>query len=63
MPDSIQRIQYPELIFGFVAPIGADLGPTVGEFRRYFANRHYRVVEIKVTDIFSVLAHLMHADA
>jgi deoxycytidylate deaminase len=55
MPDSIQKIQFPELMFGFVAPIGADLEPVLAAFRSYFQRRNYRVVEIKVTDIFAVL--------
>lgn len=55
MPDSIQKINQPELVFGFVAPIGADLEPVISAFRKYFEYRNYRVVEIKVTDIFGVL--------
>jgi len=62
MPDSIQKIQYPELIFGFVAPIGADLEPALAEFRRYFTDRDYRIVEIKVTDIFNVLERYVTPD-
>jgi deoxycytidylate deaminase len=55
MTDSIQKIKFPEMVFGFVAPIGADLTTTVAAFRSYFERRSYRVVEIKVTDIFNVL--------
>jgi len=55
MPDSIQKIKHPELFFGFVAPIGADLQPVLEAFRKYFDLRRYRVVEIKATEIFSVL--------
>jgi deoxycytidylate deaminase len=55
MPDSIQKIKFPELIFGFVAPIGADLEPALAAFRTYFTRRSYKVVDIKVTDVFSVL--------
>lgn len=54
MPDFIQRKKRPELVFGFVAPIGADLTPTVAEFRSYFEQRQYRVVEIKVTEVFEL---------
>jgi deoxycytidylate deaminase len=56
MSDSIQKIKYPELFFGFVAPIGADLGPVLEAFTRYFESRQYRVVLIKATDVFDVLA-------
>ncbi len=55
MPDSIQKIKHPELFFGFVAPIGAALLPVLEAFRKYFELRRYRVVEIKATEIFSVL--------
>jgi hypothetical protein len=55
MADSIQKIKFPELVFGFVAPIGADLTTAVAAFRSHFEHRSYRVVEIKVTDIFNVL--------
>ena len=49
MSTTIQRINFPELFFGFVAPIGANLSGVVSEFRSYFAERNYRVVDIKVT--------------
>ncbi|MGX9393138.1 anti-phage dCTP deaminase [Nitrobacteraceae bacterium UC4446_H13] len=55
MPDSIQKIKQPELVFGFVCPIGADMMPSIQSFRRYFERRQYEVIEIKVTDIFNVL--------
>ena len=55
MPDSIQKIKQPELVFGFVCPIGADMLPAIQSFRRYFERREYEVVEIKVTDVFNVL--------
>lgn len=55
MSDSIPKIKYPELFFGFVAPIGADLTPILEAFHKYFDSRGYRVVDIKATDIFDVL--------
>ena len=55
MTGPIERIKLPELLFGFVAPIGADLTATVAAFRAYFARQGYRVIEIKVTDEFKVL--------
>lgn len=53
MKNSIPRISFPEIFFGFVAPIGADVGDTLASFRSYFEAKKYDVVEIKVTDIFS----------
>ena len=41
--------------FGFVAPIGADLTPTVDAFRSFFKSQGYRVIEIKVTGVFGIL--------
>jgi deoxycytidylate deaminase len=53
------RIEFPELFFGFVAPIGADITVCVAEFREYLKGAGYNVVELKVTDIFPLLsAHL-----
>src|SRR5262245_9489332 len=55
MSDSIYKIKFPELVFGFVAPIGADFAPAIGAFRSYFERRGYRVFEIKVTSIYGLL--------
>jgi deoxycytidylate deaminase len=55
MTDSFQKIKQPELFFGFVCPIGADMLPAIKAFRTYFQKRGYKVVEIKVTDVFNVL--------
>jgi deoxycytidylate deaminase len=54
MPDSVPTIHLPELFFGFVAPIGASCSATVNEFRTYLLAQGYRVIEIKVTDVFDV---------
>jgi len=54
MPTAIDRIPFPELFFGFVSPIGADLTSSISAFRSYFAAHGYRVMEIKVTDAFFV---------
>ena len=52
MTTDLPRIDRPELVFGFVAPIGADLDHAVDQFDKYFRNRSYEVVKIKVTDVF-----------
>lgn len=59
MPEDLPRIPRPELVFGFVAPIGADVDPVVTEFERYFLDRGYRVVHIKVTDGFETLSRFV----
>ena len=35
----IPRIDFPELFFGFVAPIGADLDRVVAAFKSYFSHK------------------------
>jgi deoxycytidylate deaminase len=54
--DSTVKINYPELFFGFVAPIGADIRVPLEAIRTYLESHAYQVIEIKVTDVFDVLA-------
>jgi deoxycytidylate deaminase len=53
--DSTAKIHYPELFFGFVAPIGADIRAPLQAFKSYLEAHRYHVVEIRVTDEFDVL--------
>ncbi|MDR6955237.1 deoxycytidylate deaminase [Ancylobacter sp. 3268] len=55
MVDSFNSIKFPELFVGFVAPIGADVAPIIKEFRIYFEEKKYKVIDIKVTDVFNVM--------
>lgn len=55
MQVPFSKIMFPELFFGFVAPIGADVTTSLHEFRAYFQARNYTVIEIKVTDLFKTL--------
>jgi len=57
MPGAIPRIEYPELFFGFVSPVGTETDPVLDSFKSYFHRRSYRVVEVKVTSLFPALAH------
>jgi deoxycytidylate deaminase len=59
MTDSFQKIKQPELFLGFVCPIGADMMPAIKSYRLYFQRRGYKVVEIKVTDVFNVLQNYL----
>jgi deoxycytidylate deaminase len=53
-----------QLLLGFVAPIGTDIAQSLNEFRNYFHNCGYNIIEIKVTDVFKVLEkHLKPARA
>lgn len=51
----LKRIPFPELFFGFVAPIGVDLNPTIDLFAQTLDRFDYKVRIIKVTDIFDEL--------
>jgi deoxycytidylate deaminase len=62
MAFRFSRIEYPELFFGFVAPIGADLAPIRQEFRQYLEQQNYVVVDIKVTDLFDRLVSVVTPD-
>jgi hypothetical protein len=46
--DSTVKINYPELFFGFVAPIGADIRVQLEAIRTYLESHAYQVIEIKV---------------
>ncbi|MER8665288.1 deaminase [Mesorhizobium sp. M1148] len=54
MGATIKRIKFPEIFIGFVAPMGAEIGQSLSNFRIHFERRGYHVVEVKVTDVFSV---------
>lgn len=54
MGATIKPIKFPELFIGFVAPMGAEIQQSLMDFRSYFERRGYHVVEVKVTDVFSV---------
>jgi deoxycytidylate deaminase len=56
MSASLPEIIYPELFFGFVAPVGAEIKSSVKIFKDFFAQAGYNVIEIKVTDIFGILS-------
>lgn len=62
MPDSFQKIKQPELFFGFVCPIGADMSAAIQAFRKYFQDKGYRTVDVKVTDVFNVLQNYVVPD-
>ena len=55
MGAPFERINFPELFFGFVAPIGVDLRPILNGFAQYFYDNDYNTIEIKVTDVYDKL--------
>src|SRR5690242_3799298 len=48
----LERIEFPELFFGLVAPIGVDLSETVAPLKTLLEGFGYEVQPIKVTDVF-----------
>ena len=56
MTTATPQIELPELFFGFVAPIGADMVPSIKTLRAYLEHRGYKVAELKITDNFPILA-------
>jgi len=54
MNTLIPRIEHPELVFGFVAPIGADYKRPLQAAKTFFRAQRYDVIDIKVTDVFQV---------
>lgn len=59
MPTLIPDLEFPELFFGFVSPIGVDLHPTVEAFKSYLEGEKYHVHEIRVTDLFKICQSLV----
>lgn len=52
MSDIIPTIELPEIFLGFVAPIGADIAPTLECFKDYFSGIGYTIEVIHVTELF-----------
>lgn len=48
----LKRIEFPELFFGLVAPIGVDLSETVKPLEEALKAFDYKVIPVKVTDLF-----------
>lgn len=63
MAQQFPRIDQPELFFGFVAPIGADINDTLDSFEKYLNLRGYKVERIKVTDFYKVLSDIFIPDS
>ncbi len=53
------EISRPELFFGFVAPIGTDVPACIDDFKINLIRLGYKVVEIKVTDLFIPLSRFI----
>lgn len=56
MTPVFAELEFPELFFGFVAPIGADIKGCVAGLKAQLERFSYKVVEVKVTEIFPSLS-------
>lgn len=54
--NPLNRIDSPEILLGFVAPIGADIEAPILAFQQFFERHGYNVIKIKATDAFLPLA-------
>lgn len=59
MSSVFPEIQYPELFFGLVAPVGTDLTGCKAAFREKLEGFGYVVVDIKITDIFKRMSRFV----
>ncbi|MGY8681192.1 anti-phage dCTP deaminase [Bradyrhizobium sp. UFLA05-153] len=55
MSAAFARIDFPEIFLGFVAPVGVDMRPSIKHFQTHFEKFDYKVIPIKVTDVFKEL--------
>lgn len=55
MCAAFTRIDFPEIVLGFVAPVGAEINSALKHFRTQFERFGYAVVPIKVTSVFDEL--------
>ncbi|MDD1533809.1 MULTISPECIES: anti-phage dCTP deaminase [unclassified Bradyrhizobium] len=53
----LERIEFPELFFGLVAPIGVDLSETVIPLKTLLEGFGYEVLPIKVTSLFRDISY------
>ena len=56
------RINFPEILLGFVAPVGVNIHPSLKHFRTNFERFGYKVIPIKVTDVFEALSKQIPPD-
>lgn len=52
MKNALERLEFPELFIGIVSPVGVDTTETITSISKYFASKEYKVINIKVTDLF-----------
>lgn len=55
MKNALNKIEFPELFFGIVSPVGVDVTPTISCLSDYLKGNQYEVFVIKITDYFEYL--------
>ncbi len=58
MNNSLPKVDFPELFFALVAPIGTNLDNSVTELTSQLNKFDYKVVDIRVTDTFDDFANV-----
>lgn len=59
MSELVPQIPYPELFFGFVAPIGTSLTPVENVFAEELQSFSYSTHKVKITDIYETLRSII----
>lgn len=62
MQNALERLEFPEIFIGIVAPVGVDTKPTIQAIRQYFSRNEYDVFEIRVTDYFQNIKKALSID-
>lgn len=59
MTATLHRIEFPELVFGFVSPIGTETKHAIGNFEEYLRIENYNIFTVKITDLFQELKEII----
>ena len=52
MANPLKNLETPELFFGFVSAVGANINDSMSEFRAKLQSLGYRVIDVSVTEYF-----------
>jgi deoxycytidylate deaminase len=59
MDQFLRQIEFPELFFGFVSPIGVSIDDSIAAFKLKLESFGYNFVEIRVTDKFEYFSKIV----
>ncbi len=63
MKNTVNKLEFPEIFFGVVSPVGVDVQPTINSLERNLKDFGYEIVKIKITDYFESIRKYMGMDA